>query len=370
MRRRDFIDGALGLGIVMTASMASVRGGNKEAAELIARAVKKGTLRAATLEVRRKTFTYRKAFGEAMSSDTPFLIASITKPMTAVGMMVLADRGELSLGDPVHKFISEFQDGDRKSITIQNLLTHTSGLPDQLPENVELRKRQAPLEEFVARAIKTPLLFKPGTRVQYQSMGFLLASEVAQRITKTPFPKFLEQEVFRPLGMGGTALGLGQIALSDSPRSQVEHAEPLYGGGTKDRGPQDTSSWDWNSPYWRNLATPWGGAHSTAPDIAKMLDAFLHPEGKVLKPETAASMIVDQNQGLNEPWGIGFSLKPGQFGRECSPRTFGHGGSTGTIAWADPEADRVCVLLTTLPARVSSESILRPVCDVISRRDT
>ena len=81
-------------------------------------------------------------------------------------------------------------------------------------------------------------------------------------------------------------------------------------------------------------------------------------------------MTVDQNQGLNEPWGIGFSLKPGKFGRECSQRTFGHGGSTGTIAWADPESDRICVLLTTLPARVSRESLLKPVSDLISRRDT
>ena len=365
MRRRDFIDGVLGLGIVMTASMANLQGDKKKAVDLILRAVKSGKLRAASLEVRRNTFTFRKAFGEAQSSDTPFLIASITKPMTAVGMMVLADRGELSLGDPVRKFIPEFQDGDRKSITIKNLLTHTSGLPDQLPENIELRKRQAPLEEFVARAIKTPLLFKPGTRVQYQSMGFLLASEIAQRITKTPFPKFLEQEVFRPLEMGNTALGLGRFDISESPRSQVEHAEPLYGGGG-----EDTTSWDWNSPYWRNLATPWGGAHSTGRDIARMLDAFLHPERNVLKPETAASMIVDQNQGLNEPWGIGFSLKPGQFGRESSLATFGHGGSTGTIAWADPDVDRVCVVLTTLPARVSKESILQPVCDLISRRNT
>ncbi len=365
MRRRDFIDGALGLGIVMTASLGGVRGSNRDAADLILRAVKSGKLRAAVLEVRRQTTTYRKAFGEAQSSDAPFLIASITKPMTAVGMMVLADRGELSLGDPVHKFIPEFQNGDRGSITIKNLLTHTSGLPDQLPENIELRKRQAPLEEFVARAIKMPLLFKPGTRVQYQSMGFLLASEVARRITKTPFPKFLDQEVFQPLGMGRTALGLGRFDISESPRSQVEYAEPLYGGGA-----EDTTSWDWNSPYWRNLATPWGGAHSTGPDVAKLLDAFLHPEDNVLKPETAASMIVDQNQGLNEPWGIGFSLRPGQFGRESSPRTFGHGGSTGTIAWADPERDRICVLLTTLPARVSRESILKPVSDLISHSET
>ena len=101
----------MGLSIVMTASMAGLRGSNKEATDLILRAVKSGKLRAASLEVRRRSFIYRKAFGEAQSSDTPFLIASITKPMTAVGMMVLADRGELSLADPVHKFIPEFQGG-------------------------------------------------------------------------------------------------------------------------------------------------------------------------------------------------------------------------------------------------------------------
>ena len=291
-----------------------------------------------------------------MSSDTPFLIASITKPMTAVGMMVLADRGELSLGDPVHKFIPEFQDGDRKSISIQNLLTHTSGLPDQLPENVEASQT-------------------PGAARRVRRQG---DQDSAALQTRDP-RSIPEHGIFA--GFGGCP------ANHENPLSQVPRAGSLpaswYGrhgaGAGTDRAfrlaavsgrARRCALWrrfrghielgHWNSPYWRNLATPWGGAHSTAPDIAKMLDSFLHRDGKVVKPETASSMIVDQNHGLNEPWGIGFSLKPGQFGRECSPRTFGHGGSTGTIAWADPEADRVCVLLTTLPARVSSESILRP----------
>jgi beta-lactamase class C len=332
-----------------------------EAARLVEKSADQGKVRAATLCVRQGSYKFQRAFGEAKTPDAIFLIASITKPMTATGIMILADRGELRLSDPVHKFIPEFSEGDRKLITIRHVLTHTSGLPDQLPENVELRRRHAPLQEFVERAIKTPLLFKPGAQVKYQSMGILLAAQVAERITGKPFPQFLARELFGPLGMNRSALGLGRFKIPETAQCQVDQAPPLYGGGSG-----DTKTWDWNSPYWRNLAAPWGGAHSTGPDIAKLLEYFLDPDGKLLKKGTAASMIADQNHGLNEPWGVGFSVKPGSFGRACSPKTFGHGGSTGTIAWADPATKLTCVVLTTLPARVSNKILLKPVSNLVS----
>ncbi|MCP5110749.1 MAG: beta-lactamase family protein, partial [bacterium] len=346
MERRKFLAGA-GLLAGDKVFGALKRGKLDEAAAWIKKAVDRDHVRAATLHVRQRTFTFRRAFGEARSPDAIFLIASITKPMTATGVMVLADRGELALPDPVHKFIPEFTEGHRRKITIHHLLTHSSGLPDMLPENVDLRKRGEPLSEFVKGTIRTPLLFEPGTQVKYQSMGILLAAEVVQRITGQQFPAFLEKEVFTPLGMKRTALGLGKLSLPSTMQCQVEHAPGLYGGG------EDTSSWNWNSPYWRNLAAPWGGAHSTGPDIAKFLENFLNPDGNLLKPETAAAMVKNQTAGLNEPRGIGFVVKPGSFGNACSNRTFGHSGATGTIAWADPASELTCVVLTTLPAIVS-----------------
>jgi CubicO group peptidase (beta-lactamase class C family) len=360
MRRRDML---LGGGVLTVSRLdAALRKAKlDEAAGLIEKQVRAGRVRAAALEVRQGTFRFSQAFGEAGSPDTIFLIASITKPMTAAGVMILADRGELKLDDPLHKFIPEFTEGDRKLITIRHVLAHTSGLPDQLPENVELRRRHALLKEFVERAIRTPLLFKPGTQVKYQSMGILLAAEAAERITKQPFPKFLEKELFGPLGMKRTALGLGRFTIADTARCQAEESEPLYGGGK-----EDTSSWDWNSPYWRNLAAPWGGAHSTAPDIARFLEYFLAPNGRVLKKETAAAMIVNHTPGLNDQRGIGFMVAPGSFGKACSPKTFGHSGATGTIAWADPASKLICVVLTTLPARVSTKLLLKPVSDLVS----
>ncbi|MCW5978335.1 MAG: beta-lactamase family protein [Bryobacteraceae bacterium] len=333
----------------------------EQAAALIEKEVAAGKVRAASLDVRQGAHVFGKAFGEARRPDAIFLIASITKPMTAAGVMLLVDRGRLALEDPVVKYIPEFSEGDRKLITVRHLLTHTSGLPDQLPENVELRKRHAPLKDFVAGAVRTPLLFKPGTQVRYQSMGILLAAEIAERITGEPFPKFLERELFQPLGMSRTALGLGRFSIPETAQCQVDAAPGLYGGGSA-----GAKSWDWNSPYWRNLAAPWGGAHSTGPDIAAFLRYFLAPDGKVLKKETAARMIVNQNQGLNEPRGIGFVVKPGSFGRACSPKAFGHSGATGTIAWADPATGLSCVILTTLPLELVDKSVLKPVSDLAS----
>ena len=330
-----------------------------EAAAFIQEWVDDGKLRAASLTVGLDGERFARGFGDAKDDpDTIFLLASITKPMTAIAMMVLADRSELTLQDPVHKFIPEFTDGDRKDITIKDILCHTSGLPDQLPENVELRKRQAPLEEFVERAIKTPLLFKPGAEQKYQSMGLLLASEVSQRITNKPFRDFLKEVVFTPLGMQHSALGLGGFKIPDTAQSQVEEAPALYGGG-------DNSSWDWNSLYWRDLGAPWGGAHSTGSDLTRLLDYFLDPDERVLKPETARAMLANQNGDL-PAWGIGFAVAPGSFGKGCSDRTFGHSGATGTLFWADQGTGLTFVMLTTLPARVSRKTLINPVSDMVS----
>ncbi len=333
-----------------------------EAAALIIQAqIDAGLLESAVLNARRGTATFERAFGKATTADAIFLLASITKPMTATAVMALSDRGELKTSDHVVKFIPEFADGERRNITIEHLLTHTSGLPDQLPENKALRQGHAPLAEFVQRAIRTPLLFTPGTKYHYQSMGILLAAEIVERITQKALREFLAMEVFAPLGMTRSALGLGGFKLADTVRCQTEHAVPEAGGGAP--GTQD---WDSNSDYWRNIGSPWGGAHSTASDVARFLNSFLYPEGKALREQTARLMIQDHTPGLEARRGLGFALGPEGFGKTCSAKSFGHGGSTGTLAWADPETDTTCVILTSLPMSVSGSILLHPVSDVVA----
>ena len=359
VRRRTFLAGSLAASIT-----ASARSGLEPACDLIESLVADGTVRGAVLDIRNAGRVAARAFGSARDADAVYLLASITKPMTAAGVMLLGDRGELRLADPVRRFIPEFRDGARARVTIQHLLTHTSGLPDQLPENVALRKRNAPLSEFVERTIRTDLLFEPGKRYSYQSMGILLAAEVCQRIAATPFPEFLDAELFQPLGLRRSALGLGRFDLSETQRCQVEQGPP-HGG----LGKPDAAHWDWNSPYWRGLASPWGGAHASASDVSMFLAEFLPgSDPKVLKRETAAAMVRDHTEYLGKPRGLGFALGSGA-GAGCSERTYWHGGATGTLAWADPASGTRFVLLTTLPAKAAKKLVLEPVSDLISQAD-
>lgn len=323
-------------------------GAVERAIELLRRATDTGDVAAASLLVRRDGYELVHGFGQA-TQDTVFLLASITKPMTAAGVLLLRDRGLLAIDDPVRRFVPEFTGGGRDGVTVRQLLTHTSGLPDMLPEDVELRRRHAPLAEFVERACTTPLVGRPGHAVSYQSMGILLAAEIAERITATPFRELLAAEVFAPLGMTGTSLGLGGRRVEDTARCQV----------------REPTGWDWNSAYWRDLGAPWGGAHATVRDVARFLAAF-HGGDTVWAPTTVDEMLSCQTAGHDEAWGLGWMLGTGRFGRACSASTYGHYGATGTVAWHDPETATTCVLLTTRPAAESRDSVLVPVSDLVS----
>ena len=165
--------------------------------------------------------------------DDLFVLGSISKPISVAALMTLYDQGRFQLDDPARKFLPEFTGAARDRITVRQLLTHVSGLPDQLPENQALRKRHAPLSEFVARAVRTPLLFEPGSRYEYSSMAILLAAEVARRISGTELPAFIEQAVFRPLEH--EALRLGARAVPARGHDAVPGRERR--AGIRGRGP-------------------------------------------------------------------------------------------------------------------------------------
>lgn len=350
MRRRTFLAMSL-IPSFRTQLEAAMRGNNfSGAAEVLERATDSGRVHAAALYARNSEQELVQAFGSSRSAEDMFLIASISKPMSVAALMTLYDRGEFQLDDRVEKFIPEFQGDGRDRITIRQLLTHVSGLPDQLPENEQLRQAHAGLPEFTEGAISTPLRFEPGTDYGYSSMGILLASEIAHRISGAPFAQLMKQKVFEPLGMRHSELGLGDVKLGDTMRCQVESAAPESGAGSL-----TAKDWDWNSVYWRNLGSPWGGVHASASDVARFLSAFLDSRSSFLQPETSRMMVRNHNADGLTPRGLGFALGTKAFSPDCSENTFGHGGSTGTIAWADPESDTICVVLTTLPTGAAAE---------------
>lgn len=343
--------------------VAAARNKNLDAAaQVLEDATNEGSVLAAGMYVRHGKSVFAKSFGASKSPDDIFLLASISKPISVTAVMTLYDQGEFQLDDPVKKFIPEFTGDGREKIRIRQLLTHVSGLPDQLPENQGLRRRHAKLSEFVERAIRTPLLFKPGSRYKYSSMAILLATEVAHRISGQGILDFVNKSVFEPLEMKRSALGLGPFKLEDTMRCQVIKANPESGSGDP-----TAKDWDWNSPYWRKFGAPWGGAHASAPDLARFFEEFLHPAGKVLRPETARLMLRNHNpQGLT-PRGLGFNIGAKAGSPGCSQKTFGHTGATGTLAWADPATDTICVVLTTLPARAANPHPRKLASDYVAK---
>ena len=307
-----------------------------------------------------------QASSPAANEDTVFLLASITKPVTATALLLLVERGFVSLADPVQKYLPEFQGPGREQVRVQDLLSHISGMPDMLPENVELRRANAPLSEFVRRAMTTPLLFPPRTSFNYQSMGILLAAEIVERLTKMPLREFERKELFEPLSMKKSALGLGGMAIPDTAWCQ---GAPSY-----ETQSEDQKRFGANSPYWRDMGHPWGGMHSTTGDLAVFLQMFLnggiYRGTRILSPGTVETMISDHNaQVSGAPWGLGWALKQSKvwnfFGELGSNRTYGHVGATGTVAWADPETDVLCVVLTTRPASEDGGSLLRRLSNVV-----
>ena len=346
MRRRTF------LGAVLAASAArpvwaAVCGGRwDEAAEVLARATESKQVAAAVLHVVRRGESYTRAFGQAKSDEVMFLLGSVSKPINVAAVMTLYDAGKFQLDDRVKRFLPAFTGDGRDDVTIRHLLTHVSGLPDQLGENNELRRSHASLVEFAEHAVRAPLAFAPGSKYQYSSMGILLATRIAELVSGADILTLVERSVFEPLGMNHSAQGLGRFQLADMVRCQSEGAAPESGAGDPQAG-----QWDWNSPYWRKLGAPWGGTHASAPDIGKFLAEFMHAGGKAVRPETARLMTKNHNPPGVTPRGLGFDvgLKAGSPG--CSQRTFGHTGSTGTLCWADPASETICVVLTSLPRR-------------------
>jgi CubicO group peptidase (beta-lactamase class C family) len=298
-----------------------------------------------------------------LREDALFLIASITKPVTATAVMLLVERGQIALQDRVADFVPAFAQNDKQDIRIIHLLTHTSGLPDMLPENMQLRQQHRPLAAFVEATCRLRPAFPVGTQVVYQSMGSAMLAEVVHQITGKTLREFLREELFAPLGMADTSLGIeparrDRLAGLRLPRDQV---------GT---------DWNWNSPYWLGFGAPWGGLITSPSDLARlclmMLGGGSFGGARILSAATVRGMTSNQLATLPQapeedrrarPWGLGWRLTwpgaPSTFGDLLGPRTYGHWGATGTLCWIDPDAQAFMVLFTTQPLEADGRFLAR-----------
>ncbi len=290
---------------------------------------------------------------EPIRRDAMFYMASVTKP-TAVytSAMILVERGQLNLNDKVTRYIPEFSVQGKEDTLVEHLFTHTSGLPDELPNNTELRKSHAPLKKLIQESIAAAPLFKAGTKLSYSSSATMVTAEIVQRQSGVSIAEFARREIFEPLGMKSTGLG-----SQGFPRARLVRATvPDYQAGTE---------FSWNSEYWQQLGSPAGGMFSTAEDMAvicaMMLNGGKWGNVRILSPAAVKMMTSNRLDDMpdlpepirrTQPWGLGWRLNhPGggdSWGDLLGRHVFGHTGSSGTMVWMDPQTQGFCILLTNL----------------------
>lgn len=316
--------------------------------------------------------------GDTLRKDAIFLIASITKPLVVLGVLKLLEQGELLLGDRVKQYIPEFGCAGKHGITIRHLMTHTSGLPDMLPNNLELRSKEAPLSEFVKQICQLSPTEPPGRIVQYQSTGIAILGEVIHRITNQPCPEFLKQILFDPLEMKDTALGV--------PENWYTGNQPKVDRIAEIRIPDELNvepNWDWNSRYWRSFGAPWGGLLTTPSDLGSLVEMlenggsfhqkqiFSHrtiQEATRNQLVTIPGLSASEQQGKG--WGLGWQIvtaaKSDYYGDLLTSSAYGHGGATGTLLWIDPELNTSAIILTTQPQEPHGRFLARITNKVVT----
>ena len=285
-----------------------------------------------------------------MRLDTLFQIKSMTKPVTAVAVMLLVDEGRISLNDAVEKYLPEFAGqtlaGGAKPahpITIYDLLTHTSGMAGSFHQpNADGRHT---LAEMVASEAKFPLQFEPGTKWQYCNTGIATLGRIIEVVTGKKYEEFMSARIFTPLGMKDT--------FFFPPASVRSRIAAVY---TDDNGTLRRSDSDLYREGWAYPA-PEGGLFSTAADMANfyqmMLSKGVFGGKRILSAAAVTTMTMNHTGDLKAGfapgmgYGLGWAVVKDAHGtfRYSSIGTYSHGGAFRTFGYVDPAKDMIGVIM-------------------------
>lgn len=301
----------------------------------------------------------------SMQADTLFRIASMTKPITALGILILAEEGKLSVDDPVEKYLPAFRGqklgvtdetgtsavkASPRPITLRDLLTHTSGLPN--PNGNNRKTASSPPDHPTLAAVADGLggrllSFAPGTKWSYSNGGLATLGRIIEVVSGTPYETFLKQRLFDPLGMTDTTFYPTPEQMRRAAVTYDRKAGALQAVASSRTAPSPETSYP----------SPAGGLYSTAPDLARLYQMLLsggvRDGRRYVSEATLAEMTRLQTGDLKAGFtpGMGFGLgcgvvrSPEGVTAMLSPGSFGHGGAFGTQGWIDPHKGRFSILM-------------------------
>ena len=298
---------------------------------------------------------------EKMTTDHLFDIASLTKVVgTTTSIMLLADRGLINTEDPVYKYIKAFNTPDKRSITIRHLLTHTAGLYEWYP----LYYRASNKQESYRIIEGLPLMFPVGGQRKYSDLGFVILGEIIETVSGLPLEKFMEQNIFLPLGMNNTTFNplktgrFKNIAATShgNPYEKRMVYDSTLGFKIKEIDPVKWNGWrtytlrgevnDGNAWYANGGISGAAGLFSTIEDLQILVD-MIRNRGKTgsvqfISVKTIESFLT-KDKFSN---GLGWMMDPdNSFMKNAPEGTFGHTGFTGTSITVVPKFGLSVILL-------------------------
>jgi CubicO group peptidase (beta-lactamase class C family) len=296
--------------------------------------------------------------GRPLRSDDLALWLSSTKPTAAVALARLWEAGELALDDPVARFLPEFAAGGKAGVTLRHLLTHTSGI-----RMLDVGWPRESWEAIVARiaARKLEPRWDPGRKAGYHmASSWFILGEVIRRIDGRPYERFIREEVFLPLGMADSWVGMP----SERYREYGDRIVPMFNtevrpgrraGGSEDGAPPEHR---WHREEWVTRPSPGGNGRGPIRELGRFYESLLAggvspaTGRRVLTPQTVEALTARHRVGLYDhtfrhvmDWGLGFIVNsaiydqeklPYAYGPHASRRTYGHSGYRSSTAFADP----------------------------------
>jgi CubicO group peptidase (beta-lactamase class C family) len=284
--------------------------------------------------------------GIAMTDDTLMLWLSATKPIAAVCIAQLWERGQLALDDPVIRYIPEFAGGGKDAITLRHILTHTAGIRGAV-NNFTRDSWETNLAKICQAKVEPGWV--PGQKAGYHTAStWFILGELVRRIDGRRFEDYVRDELFLPLGMVDSWVGL--------PADRY-HAYGDRIGVMQNTDPAMKVPHAWDTPEMAALCKPGGNGRGPIRELARFYQMLLNGgslEGaRILSPQTIEALTARHRVGMFDhsfkhimDWGLGFIVNNNQYGVDtirygysprASWRTFGHSGHRSSVAFADPK---------------------------------